>query len=191
MKNVTKLISVLIVSCLIAGNLSAQKKNVIKINFLSPIVKTLNLQYEHALGAKNSFQIGFFYTGAKSGDVGLSGFGITPEYRMYFSEEKNAPAGFFLAPFIRYQNFSLTADVHDNNNQIVDGKATLSAFRPGLLVGYQWLFSDKVTFEMFIGPSYSISSYKVTSDYGEEDDFSTSAFDGFGLRTGFTIGIAF
>jgi outer membrane autotransporter protein len=182
---------VLIAASLIVCNLSAQKKNVIKLNFLSPVVKTLNLQYEHALGAKNSFQLGLFYTGAKSGDVSLSGFGITPEYRMYFSEEKDAPAGFFLAPFIRYQNFTLKADVLDNNFQTVEGKASLSAFRPGLLVGYQWLFSGKVSFEMFIGPAYSISSYKITSDYGKEEDFSLNGNDGFGIRTGFAIGIAF
>jgi len=163
-----------------------QKKNLIKINFLSPIVKTLNLQYEHALGEKKSFQLGFFYTGAKSGDVTLSGFGLTPEYRMYFSETKSAPAGFFLAPFIRYQNFSMKTTVDAS-----EAKATLSAFRPGLLIGYQWVFSDVVSFETFLGPAYSFNSIKVKTAGASEGDFSVSAIDGFGLRFGLTIGLAF
>jgi hypothetical protein len=169
----------------------AQKRNLVKINFLSPLIKTFNLQYEYAFKEKNSFQLGVFYTGAKAGDVTLSGFGITPEFRMYLSAEKTAPTGFFLAPFIRYQNFTLKADVLDNSGMTAEGKASFSAIRPGMLIGYQWLFSDIVSFEFFLGPTYSFNSVKVKSDYGTEDDFSAGALNGFGLRSGLTLGIAF
>jgi hypothetical protein len=179
----------LLLSCYLIG--FSQKQNLIKINFLSPLVKTFNVQYEHALSEKSSVQLGLYYTGAKSGDVTLNGIGITPEYRMYFSSENSAPAGFYLAPFLRYQSFTLKADVYNNEGTTVEGKANLSSFRPGLLIGYQWVFSDIVSFEMFLGPSYSFSSYKIKSEYGDESDFSTTVFDGFGLRTGLTIGIAF
>lgn len=180
----------LLVICLALSmgiSMNAQKKNLVKINFLSPVVKTLNLQYERALTEKSSFQLGFFYTGAKSGDVSLTGIGITPEYRMYFSDSKQAPAGFFLAPFVRYQNFTLK----NENTTVGEAKASLSAFRPGLLIGYQWVFSDVVSFEFFLGPSYSINSLKVKTSGASEDDFSVSALDGFGIRSGLTIGVAF
>jgi hypothetical protein len=87
------LVTVLVFAVIIAN---AQKKNVFKLNFVSPVLKTYNFQYERVLGEKKSFQLGFFYTGATAGEVGLSGFGITPEYRMYLSSSKEAPKVFSL-----------------------------------------------------------------------------------------------
>ena len=55
--------------------------NVIKINILSPVVKTFNIQYEKKLKSDASFQLGFFYTGYSVSGTDFSGFGITPEYR--------------------------------------------------------------------------------------------------------------
>ncbi|MCB0494396.1 MAG: hypothetical protein KDC93_18485, partial [Cyclobacteriaceae bacterium] len=40
-----------------ASNVKAQ--STVKINILSPIVKTLNLQYEKVLNESSSFQLGF------------------------------------------------------------------------------------------------------------------------------------
>ena len=47
-----------------------------------------------------------------------------------------------------------------------------------------------VTLEGFIGPQYMSSSLSI--DIGTEDDFDIgTAFSGFGVRAGVTIGIAF
>ena len=164
----------------------AQKKNLVKVNFLSPIVKTFNFQYEHVINERKSLQLGVYYTGFSSSGTSFSGFGITPEFRMYLSNTKTAPEGFYLAPFVRYQSFTLKATEDFSSTE---SKATLSAIRPGFIIGYQWIFSDIVSLEFFLGPSYSISSLKVTS--GSESDFSTGIFDGFGLRSGLSLGIAF
>lgn len=168
------------------SSIFAQKQNLIKVNFLSPVVKTFNFQYEHAISEKKSLQLGIFYTGYSTSGTSFSGFGITPEFRMYLAAGKIAPEGFYLAPFIRYQSFTLKATEDFSGTE---AKATMSAFRPGFIVGYQWLFSDIVSLEFFLGPSYSFSSLKVTS--GTESDFSTGIFDGFGLRSGLSLGIAF
>ncbi|MCH7515381.1 MAG: DUF3575 domain-containing protein, partial [Bacteroidetes bacterium] len=61
------------------------QQNVVKMNFLSLIVKTFNVSYERVIDENNSFQLGVLYTGAKIGDTKLTGFGITPEYRFYLS----------------------------------------------------------------------------------------------------------
>ena len=188
-----RILSLLVVTLLVLS-VQAQKKNAIKINPFSPLLNTFNLQYERVINEKSSFQLGLFYTGYKTGDVSLSGIGITPEYRMYLSNDKEAPAGFFIAPFVRYENYTVKADVTDEIDMTtVEGKASLTNIRPGLLIGHQWLFSDKVTFEMFFGPTYSISSIKVKTDAGDEGDFSDAEdlFDGFGVRAGFSLGIAF
>ncbi|MBX2916426.1 MAG: DUF3575 domain-containing protein [Cyclobacteriaceae bacterium] len=89
---------------------SAQaQENVFKINIFSPIVKTFNAAYERKLSANSSFQLGVFYTSYNPASTKFSGLGLTPEYRFYLSESE-APAGVYLAPFVRYQNFKLTEE---------------------------------------------------------------------------------
>lgn len=160
-----------------ASQVNAQ--STVKINILSPIIKTINLQYEKVLNESSSFQLGFFYTGASTGGTELKGFGITPEYRFYLSETE-APAGVYVAPFVRYQSFNLKDDDFTNN------EADYSSFGGGLILGKQWVFKEKVVLDIFLGPSYSSGSVKVKSG---SDTFDTGAFDGFGLRTGLCFGI--
>ena len=175
-----KKIFLLLVCALVANATFAQKENLIKINIFSPVVKTLNLQYERKLNATSSFQLGFFYTGYSVSETSFSGFGITPEYRFYLSETE-APQGVYIAPFLRYQDFSLTESTSTS-------KATLSTFGGGLILGKQWIFKEKIALDIFIGPSYSSGTPKVTSGSGT---FSTSVFEGFGVRAGVCFGFAF
>jgi hypothetical protein len=167
---------------MLAGAAIAQPTNAIKINLLSPVARTLNLAYEHAINANGSFQLGFYYSGVKVSDTKLSGWGITPEYRFYLSSTP-APNGFYVAPFIRYSSY--TAQDHTDNTI---NKATVTQFGGGAVVGRQWVFKERVTFDMFIGPKYQNSSVKVTSG---SDSFSGSLFNNFGIRGGITLGIAF
>ncbi len=88
-----------IVFVFVQNDVKAQ--STVKINILSPIVKTINLQYEKVVNESSSVQLGFFYTGYSSSGTSFSGFGITPEYRFYLSETE-APAGVYVAPFLRY-----------------------------------------------------------------------------------------
>lgn len=178
------LIAGMFLALLSTANLNAQK-SVIKLNLLSPIFRTANLQFEHAISPKGSLQLGVYYTGIKISSTGFSGFGITPEYRFYPGAD-GAPKGFFLAPFFRYQSFSLKVA---SASAGVDSEATLTSLRPGLCIGYQLIFGDRVSCEFFIGPSYSSTDLKVKT--GSESDFSLGSFDGFGIRSGLTLGFAF
>lgn len=157
---------------------NANAQSTVKINILSPIVKTLNLQYEKTISTNSSIQLGFFYTGYSTGGTSFSGFGITPEYRFYLSDTE-APEGVYVAPFLRYQNFTLEEDVFSS-------KGTLSTIGGGLILGKQWVFKEKIVLDIFLGPAYSSGS--VTVDSGT-NSFDTGAFDGFGLRTGLCFGI--
>lgn len=156
------------------------QENVLKINIFSPIVKTFNVSYERKLSATGSFQLGAFFTSYNPDDTKFSGFGITPEYRFYLSESE-APAGVYVAPFVRYQNFKLTEDISSS-------KGTYSSFGGGLVIGKQWIFKEKISLDAFVGPQYSSGNVKVTDG---TDTFDTSVFDGFGLRAGLTFGFAF
>jgi len=181
----TILVFTLLMAAFVSAFAQGERTNVVKINLFSPIVSTVSVFYEKALSDQNSFQINFFYTGASIEDTQFRGFGLTPEYRFYLSENKVAPAGFYLGPFLRYQNFNLSA----NDGSQDDAEATLSTFGGGVLVGGQWLFKDKIALDLFIGPSYNAGDLKVTD--GSEDEFSTGILSGFGVRLGASIGYAF
>ena len=189
-RNLIVLSIVVLVVIFNAANVFGQseKSSIIKLNPLSLGVATLNVQFEHAVSENNSWQLGVFYTGISVSDTKFSGFGITPEYRFYLSSSKPAPKGFFAAPYLRYQNFSLSTT---NSANSVKSKATLSSFGGGVIFGYQTLIADKISFEVFLGPSYSSSSISV-KDNANSDNFSTGTFgSGIGVRTGITFGIAF
>ena len=175
-----KKVFVILCIVLFAINVSAQK-TVIKVNLLSPLVRTGSFFLEHAIGEETSIQLGALFTGFKAGDTKFSGFAITPEFRYYLSESP-APKGMFIAPYLRYQSFNL-------EEEITASKATFSGFGGGLLVGKQWIFKERISLELFIGPSYLSGSVDVES--GTEDEFEVDAFDGFGLRSGITLGVAF
>lgn len=161
----------------------APPKNLIKINLLSPLVRTGSFFFERAMSDEISLQLGFFYTGASVGDTEFRGFGLTPELRYYLSEKHPAPRGVFIAPFARYQNFTVTEEG-------VDGKGTYSSFGGGLLVGTQTMFKNKISLDVWAGPSYSSGSIKVTGT-ADEADFDLGSFDGFGVRFGVTVGFGF
>lgn len=174
------IIAAFLIPLLLSPNDTRAQSQVIKLNFLSLVIKTLNVSYEKVLDTNNSMQLGVYFTGASSGDTDFTGFGITPEYRFYLSETE-APNGVYVAPFLRYS--SLTVE-----NEVTISKATLSSFTGGLVIGRHWIFNEKVSFDVFLGPKYSSSSIKLKSG---TDSFKTSALDGFGIRFGLTLGYAF
>ena len=137
MKKLTFGIIVLAAGLMLSSSVFAQKKNAIKVNILSPVVRTGSFFYERALSDGASAQLGFFYTGYKISDTKFSGFGITPEFRYYPAKNEDMK-GFYLAPFLRYQNFKLTQDA-------TDSKGTFTSFGGGVLIGGQFLFGNVVT----------------------------------------------
>lgn len=174
-----KIIALFILIAAATDSFGQEKSNNLKINILSPIVSTLNLQYEHTIKKDQSFQLGLFYTGYSISSTKLTGIGITPEVRFYLSDEA-APQGVYIAPFLRYQNYSLSDDVNN--------KGTLRTFGGGLILGRQWVFKDKISLDLFIGPSYNSGSVSVTSG---SNNFNVGSINGFGLRTGVCIGVLF
>jgi hypothetical protein len=160
----------------------AQPKTAIKINLLSPVARTFNVAFERAISENGSLQLGFYYTAAKVQDVKLNGFGLTPEYRIYLSQSP-APNGFYVAPFVRYTNYKLTAEGTTD-------EATFTSFGGGVVVGRQWVFKERVTFDLFIGPKYQTRDLKVTAG-SDSEKFDLNFLNPFGIRGGVTLGIAF
>ncbi|MET4076618.1 DUF3575 domain-containing protein [Hymenobacter sp. UYCo722] len=189
MKNILLAIALM----LAAGKASAQD-NVVKVNIFSPIYKTGSFFFEHKLDASKSVQLGASFTSASvDDDVTLSGFAITPEYRFYLSDSKEAPRGFYVGPYLRYRNLKLKyADNSGGGSQAAE--ATLNTFGGGILIGHQWIFKQRFSLDTFLGPSYSAGSVKYKDNTGYQRDFSNNNFllgIGFGIRSGVTFGLAF
>lgn len=159
------------------------RNNAIKLNPLSLAFLTGNVSYERAVSANQSVQLGVFYSGFSLSGLQYSGLGITPEYRFYIAGKKEALNGVYVAPFARYQNFSL-------KDKESDDKATYSSVGGGAIIGWQKMWSSGFTLDLFAGPAYN--SGKVKADEASEDQFDVKAgISGFGFRTGLTIGFGF
>jgi len=179
MKKITVLI--LFTLFMFSAVVNAQKSNLIKTSLTSPFLKTYVIAYERVVNENVGAQLGFYYTGASTLDVQFSGFAITPEFRYYLSEEKAAPNGAFIAPFFRYQSFTL----EDQENI---ASANFTGIGGGLLIGIQRVFKETISLSAFIGPSY-ISPSVEYNDPGNE--FFDKGSGGFWARAGVNIGIAF
>jgi outer membrane autotransporter protein len=160
----------------------------LKLNLFSLAVSTGSLAFEHKVGDTNSFQIGAFYTGFSIGDTKFSGFGITPEYRIYVTGE--ALQGFYLGPYLRYQNFNLSDDSNFSYTGSTNTKneASLNTFGGGVNLGYQWVFKQHIVLEPFLRVGYNKGSVKVKSG---GDNYDLGSFDGFSLLPGLNLGYAF
>ncbi|THU34812.1 DUF3575 domain-containing protein [Niastella caeni] len=179
---------VVLVSALVAAMCTAKAQdggsNAVKINPLSLFLATGNVAYERATGESQSFQLGLFYSGVKLSSLKYSGFGITPEYRFYFGGRAEAMNGVYAAPFLRYQNFKIEdTDTKD--------KVTFSSFGGGALIGWEKSWDSGFMLDLFAGPAYNSGTVKAEGT-ADEDNFNISGgIDGFGVRTGITLGFRF
>lgn len=168
----------------VSNSLLAQKKNDIKTDLFSPILRTGALKYERAITEDIGFQLGFFYTGysPRESTTVFSGFGITPEFRYYLSTTP-APNGTYLAPNVRYYKFTLS-------DTEVEGEGSISNISLAINLGKQVLLKNVVIIDAWVGPSYNFRTFEVTSG---EIDAGMEIFEGngFGLRLGLAVGIAF
>jgi hypothetical protein len=156
------------------------EKNVLKINTLSLFLGTGSIFYERKVSDMTSAQMGVAYLGFKFNNTKFTGLILTPEFRVY--PKKTAIDGMYVAPYIRYQNYTLS-------NTSTSAKGSLSSIGGGLLFGRQWITKSGFTMDLFFGGHYGSASIKATQ--GDVNTFNTSLFSGFGVRIGFALGFAF
>lgn len=177
---------------LLGARPAAAQTNALKVNLLSPLFKTGSFFYEHKLNDASSLQLGALFTHWGLGDTNISGFAITPEYRRYLSNEKSAMEGFYVAPFVRYQNLGLSLQTTADDGTEATAKAVLNTIGGGVVVGHQWVFRQRITLDTFFGPSYNSNFTKLKASGSEGSaSFDVGSFQGFSLRTGVTLGVAF
>ena len=210
--------SLLLLSALLLAGTARAQTNVVKLDIIQPIINTLALSFEHKLSESSSFQLGVagtfgykdggnYYNGNYNGNYNYSdrsstsGFAITPEYRFYLSERHASPAGFYVAPFVRYQYLRTTNDsyTYDPYTGLTSPgqsyEASLNAFGLGIIVGKHWIFKQRFSIDVFTGPGYTFTS---TSSNQPGYTPSRGNFVGqidsdnnYDFRGGVTFGIAF
>jgi hypothetical protein len=153
------------------------EKNVLKINTLSLFVGTGSIFYERKMSDLISPQMGLGFMSFKLGDTKFSGLILTPECRFY--AKKNAIDGMYVAPYLRYQRFTVETN---------DGMGSLTSTGGGLVLGRQWITDSGFTMDLFFGGHYGNVNVKVDSG---TDSFDRDFFKGFKTRMGFALGFAF
>ncbi|WP_205504281.1 DUF3575 domain-containing protein [Rufibacter psychrotolerans] len=162
------------------------QNNLVKLNLVTPLLATGSFYYERVINDSRSAQLGVFFTKFDE----LSGYGVTPEYRFYLSETP-APNGFYVAPFLSFMRFTVEGDEEyfDGYNSYSSYKGSMTNFGGGLVAGRQWIFKDRVSFDIFVGPEYTGGSVKV--EVGNEDQISDAGLGGFIARGGISLGLKF
>jgi len=132
-------------------------KGIIKVNPIGFAVGIFNATYEKPLNEKNSFAIGANYY--NYGNVGVSGFGLSGEYRFYFSKNTTAPEGLFGAPIVSLGSLS-----YDGS----DGTESVFSIGGGVKGGYQWVWDSGVALDLYFGYGFrsaNFDSYNYTGGY--------------------------
>lgn len=160
------------------GAKAQEEKNTLKLNPISALLNTGSIFYERQLDETMSAQLGVAYTGVNLSDTKFRGFALTPEVRFYV--KKNAPRGMYAAPFLRYQDYTIS----DNED-----KGSYRSMGGGLLLGHQWIYNSGFVLDLFFGPSYNNGNYKATAGDNEPD--IKGGIEGFGIRLGLAIGLGF
>ena len=179
-----KIVLLTLVSLIFATTaFSQEQKNAIKANPLGLIIGLGKLSYERELSASSSVQLGVSYFSYELfGSSTFSGFGLIPEYRFYPGADKEAIEGFYAAPFLVYNNFTVKDD---------DSKAALNIYGGGGKVGWNWLLgkSDGFVIDLSFGLRYTDGNLDVES--GSDDDFDVDLWKGVRPDLNFAIGFAF
>ena len=186
----TKLATLLLLASMATLSSTAQldEKNLVKFGY-APFVTNnyLNFSYERVLTDRFSAQLTYGYgmpktalpaqisdvEGLGSYDFRLTGWKLTPEFRMYLKKSKGAPKGIYIAPYGRFANSKIATTFDMSIDKDGDGvletspgtlELSLSEKGFGLQIGAQWLIKDKVAIDWFwFGPRYAMQTVKLSA----------------------------
>ncbi len=173
------------------------KKNLLKIDLITPLAKTFSIAYEVKQNDKAGFQIGLNYTNSNNSNSGynkVSGIGFMLEYRLYLSKKRVSPEGFFMGFSGRGQQLSyertnyttIYNTITQTYTQTIQLKQDSNIFMgAGISFGGQWVFKDIVNLSVFGGPTYYFGADNAPSTI-----IMTNS-NGYGFTIGCMVGVAF
>ena len=186
MKKSLFFVSLFILTALINAAGQIEKKNVINLGLTGLAAGNIALNYERIFNESRaaSFNAGVliphklpsFVYDILAEEVNLhsenkiSGFFIMPEYRFYPSY-KIAPEGFYIAPFVKLNHYTLELD-GDFNDITADIAGKFIAVGGGVQFGMHWIIKERVSIDFYMaGPGlfYDNVSLRFESDDPDAD----------------------
>jgi hypothetical protein len=167
----------------------SNRKHIIKTNLLSLLTRSASFGYEHALNKTLSLQAGGYYSKSKMLG-GRERISATLELRKYMSSPENAIVGWYLAPYIKYQQIK---DTEESFSGDVTARVTIHTTGAGLQVGKQWIAKKGFTVDIYAGAGFNPVVYYDNLEILDESipyNFSRSEWQR-DLRVGVVIGYAF
>jgi len=170
----------------------------VKTNPFASMLSMIPLSAEVFVSPKVSASANVYIVNSKNGEsetyFDQNGFGISPELRYYFTDniingQKNRVYASILYNYEEGTNTTL-----DRLDMPITGWN--HAMGGALLIGNQWFFKNRFTFDVFLGPAYM--SYIKNKDF--DTNLSKGGFfmsmlgtkaSGTRIKFGFNIGIAF
>ncbi len=145
-----KIIFLFIGAALILSTAKAQDTSgIIKVNPIGLAFGNINVAYEMPLSEKNSLQFGANMWNFRL--LGITGFGLSAEYRFYFSKTTSAPEGLFVAPIGLLNSWSYQSSDSTTETSI--------GFGGGVKGGYQWVWDSGIALDLFAGYAYQVANF--------------------------------
>jgi len=168
-----KILMVLVIVLLGFSSVKAQEATgVVKVNPVGFIFGVFNGTYEKPLNEKSSISVGGSFFNWKN--LNISGFGLSAEYRFYFSNNSECPHGMFAAPVLDFGSLSYeTSDHYEVNSSgsmvlVEGGKETVLSIGGGVKAGHQWIWESGIALDLYFGYGYrsaKFESYDYSGGY--------------------------
>lgn len=173
-----KLLTICVFSLL---NLNAfAQQGTIKINPVSVLIRTLNVQGEIKTRHNQTFQLGLIYLNRdyELPDFGLNffgtssrtisrefGYGITPEYRFYIQDRKVNFVKYYVGPYYRWLRFDIkeTTEFKNPISEPVIYQTKIIRQGGGIIVGLQITYESAVI-DFYVGGHYMENTYSSSID---------------------------
>jgi len=193
----TSLMTFILMFCLNGLNGQEGSKNVLKFK---PF--TFEFAYERAINKNLSLQVAtrFLPIGIDVEDDNDSfrynNYRIVPEARIFIANRKEAPAGFFIAPHLKFGYTSMRAKVKSNTDLTERVRFSGTSVGAGITMGWQWVMESGFTIDTQFGWQLTSTHFndvdvRYSDGRREIEEAPISDFTLYLPRIGFSIGYAF
>ncbi len=181
-----------------------QRKNALKVGFLSPLFGATSFSFEHSLRPGNSIEATIGIIGLGTDFIGNSSKGVylkfgykfikSPDFYLKGMQYSHILKGAYIRPEVSFSIYNSEADSrYDYNGSLILGAGstesnTMFAFM--LNFGKQWVYQDRFLIDWFTGVGYGFGTAN-SNDPFHYAFFGGSSGSSFAITSGLRIGVLF
>lgn len=188
-----------------------QRKQALKINFLSPLLGFTNITYEKSRGTGRSYELGFAIIGAgnnqqldyydnngfrleKKDQFGFAAsvgykFIKTPEFYSRKMRYYHIMQGSYAKPVFTLGHYGENRIAYKANQQYVVERQKVTFAALQLELGRQWVFGEQFLVDLSLGFGYTADNKKANAGFYYNDE-SYSAYNYLNARLGQSPGLS-